>query len=230
MNWFIRFLTSSIGQKLVMSLTGLFLISFLAVHLLGNLQLLYSDGGEAFNIYAHFMTTNPLIKFLSYGLYSFILLHAIQGIFLWQTNKAAKGSKYAVGNAKASWASRNMGSLGMIILIFLIIHLAQFWFKMKMGWTEMITYEGHDEPVKNLFEIVDGVYQNPLYVLFYVVCMIGIGFHLSHGFQSSFQSLGLNHKKYTPFIKAVGLGYSILIPLLFAIIPIWMYLKHAFNL
>lgn len=230
MNWFIRFLTSSIGQKLIMSLTGLFLIVFLVIHLLGNLQLLANDGGEAFNLYAEFMTSNPLIKFTSYGLYFFILLHAIQGIALYSTNKKAKGSTYAVGHTKASWASRNMGPLGMIILIFIILHMIQFWLQMKMGWVEKVAYDGYDHPVKDLYTIVDAAYQNPLYVLIYVASMIAIAFHLSHGFQSAFQSLGLNHKKYTPFIKALGTVYSILIPFGFAIIPIWMYLRHAFNL
>lgn len=225
--WLVRFLTSSIGQKLVMSLTGLFLISFLAVHLLGNLQLLIPDGGESFNIYAKFMTTNPLIKFTSYGLYFFLLLHAVQGILLWLTNKSAKGSTYSAGKPKTSFASRNMGPLGMIILIFLIIHMYQFWFKMKVGWVKMVEYDG--VMVKDLYEPVEVAFTNPLFVIFYVFCMIAIGFHLSHGFQSAFQSMGLNHKKYTPFIKGMGLVYSILVPLGFAIIPIWFLMRHLIN-
>ena len=90
MRWFIDFMTSSIGKKLVMSLTGLFLISFLVIHLIGNLQLLYTDGGKSFNIYAKFMTTNPVIKFISIGLYAGILLHAIQGLLIVFSNKKAK--------------------------------------------------------------------------------------------------------------------------------------------
>ena len=81
-----------------MSLTGLFLIVFLIIHLLGNLQLLANDGGESFNSYAYFMTTNPVIKTVSYGLYFFILLHAFLGIVIWWKNKAAKGSSYAVSS------------------------------------------------------------------------------------------------------------------------------------
>lgn len=230
MNWFIRFLTSSIGQKIIMSLTGIFLITFLPVHLLGNFLLLSGDGGEAFNQYAYFMTNNPLIKTVSYGLYFFIVLHSIQGIILWQTNKSAKGSTYAVGKANASFASRNMGALGTIILVFILVHMYQFWLKMKLGMTEMVTYEGYSEPVKDLYSLVAYTYEQPFFVLFYVVSMITIGFHLSHGFQSAFQSLGLSHKKYTPFIKALGTGYSILIPLGFALIPIWMYMVHLFDL
>ncbi len=226
MKWIINFLTSSIGRKLVMSLTGLFLITFLPVHLLGNIQLCWSDEGVAFNTYAKFMTGNPLIKFVSYGLYFFILLHTVQGILIWLSNKSAKGSKYAVQGKNASFASRNMGPLGTIILIFILIHMYQFWLKMKMpGGLEMTTIDGVE--MKNLFVQVVYTFTNPLFVIFYVLSMIAIGFHLSHGFQSAFQTLGLNHKKYTPLINGIGIAYSVLIPLGFAAIPIWMYMKYA---
>ncbi len=227
--WFGRFITSSIGKKVVMALTGLFLISFLAVHLAGNLQLLSGDGGQAFNEYAYFMTHNPLIKFTSYGLYAFILIHAIQGIALWLKNRAARGSQgYAVKanrTAGASQASFRMGALGTIILVFILLHMYQFWLQMKLGNTEMIAY-GDAAPVKDLYTLVMGVYENPVFVGIYVISMIVIAFHLFHGFESAFQTLGLNHKKWTPLIKLVGRAYSILVPLGFAIIPIWMYLNQ----
>ncbi len=209
-----------------MALTGLFLISFLAVHLAGNLQLLSSEGGQAFNEYAYFMTHNPVIKFTSYGLYAFILIHAIQGIALWLKNKSARGSEgYAVKVnrvAGASKASIRMGALGTIILVFILLHMYQFWLQMKLGHTEMVGYDG-GEKIKDLYTLVMGVYANPLFVAIYVISMIVIGFHLFHGFESAFQTLGLNHKKWTPLIKLVGRVYSILVPLGFAIIPIWMY-------
>lgn len=227
MKWLINFLTSSIGRKLVMSLTGLFLITFLFVHLIGNVQLLFGDDGVAFNTYAKFMTGNPLIKTVSLGLYFFIFLHAVQGILIWLQNKSAKGSKYAVSGKNTSFASRNMGPLGMIILIFLVIHMYQFWLKMKMGSLTPITIDGTE--MQNLYVQVVYVFSNEIFVIFYVLCMVAIAFHLAHGFQSAFQSLGLNHKKYTPFIKFLGLAYSILVPLGFALIPIVMYMKHAFN-
>lgn len=224
MNWFIKFLTSSIGQKLVMSLTGLFLITFLPVHLAGNLQLLTDDGGESFNLYAKFMTGNPLIKTVSYGLYFFILLHTIQGLLLYFKNKGAKGTKYAVKTkSNNSWASRNMGPLGMIILIFLILHLWQFWYQMHWGGLPTLQYAGEADPVKNLYGPVYEAFKNIWFVVFYVICMIGIGFHLSHGFQSAFQSLGLNHKKYTPLIEFLGKAYSIIVPFGFAMIPLYFY-------
>ena len=227
MNWLTSFLTSSIGRKLLMSLTGLFLILFLAVHLLGNLQLLYDDGGVAFNLYTKKMTTDPLIKTVSYILYASILLHAIQGFLLWRKNKVARGSQgYAVnvtrGSSKTAKVAKNMGWIGTIIFVFILIHLYQYWFQMKIGNVEMVKVG--DVEVKNLYAIVHASYTNIGFVIFYVISMVIIGYHLYHGFQSAFQTLGINHKKYTPFIKSVGVVYSILVPLGFAIIPIFMFL------
>ena len=228
MSWFSNFLTSSIGKKLIMSLTGLFLISFLLVHLTGNLQLLLDDGGRQFNLYAKFMTTNPVVQFTAYGLYAFILLHAIQGILLWLKNKSAKGSSYAVNNTKATNTvagfAKNMGWLGIIILVFLLIHMYQFWLQMKLGNVPLVEYDGVQ--VKNLYAPVTAAFTNIGFVIFYVLSMVVIAFHLWHGFQSSFQTLGLNHKKYTPFIQGMGKVYSVLVPLGFALIPILFFLKN----
>lgn len=223
MSWITNFLTSSIGRKLIMSLTGLFLIQFLLVHLIGNLQLLVDDGGEKFNLYAQFMTTNPVIKATSILLYSGILLHIIQGLLIWKQNSGSRNTRYAVSkNPNVSFASKNMGWLGTIILVFLILHLWQFWFKMKFGTVDPVVYDGAQ--VKDLYTLVAATFKNPLYVIAYVIGMIVVGLHLKHGFQSSFQTLGLNHKKYTPLINGIGLIYSILVPLGFAIIPIYFYL------
>jgi len=229
--WLGRFLTSSIGKKVIMALTGLFLISFLAVHLVGNLQLLTGDGGQAFNEYAYFMTNNPLIKFTSYGLYAFIVIHAIQGIALWLKNRAARGGQgYAVKVnrvAGASKASVRMGALGTVILIFIIVHMVQFWAQMKIVDTVPdINYAGVDYAIKDLYTLVSATFGNVWFVIFYVISMIFIAFHLWHGFESSFQTLGLSHPKWTPFVKLVGRVYSVLVPLGFAIIPIWMYLTQ----
>jgi len=228
MNWIINFFTSSIGMKIVMSLTGLFLISFLPIHLIGNLQLLKSDGGEAFNTYAYFMTNNPLIKFTSYGLYFFILLHAFQGILLEVMNKKAKSTKYLVKtNTNKSWASNNMALLGILIFAFLCIHMGDFWFKMKMNRLPLIdTYAGYEGMgLKDLYTRVSVAFKQLWIVIAYLVGLFALAFHLMHGFQSAFQTLGINHKKYTPIIKFLGMAYSILIPLGFAIIPIYMYFK-----
>ncbi len=227
MSWFSKFLTSSIGQKTVMALTGIFLTLFLAVHLLGNLQLLQNDDGEAFNIYAYFMTHNPLIKTVSYLLYASILLHAVQGILLTRRNREARGEhRYAVTHTRSSErASRSMAWLGIIIFVFIVLHMYQFWFQMHWGGLETVEYANYPHPITDLYTLVEESYESLGFVIFYVVSMAVVGYHLWHGFWSSFQTLGLDHKKYTPLIKWIGAAYSVIIPLLFAIIPIVMYLR-----
>ncbi len=127
--------SSSLGQKVFMALTGLFLCLFLVVHLIGNFQLLKDDYGFAFNSYTKFMTTNPLIKIVSYITYLSILFHAFKGLSLVFKNKAARKSKYHVDGswANSQWTSRYMGVLGTIILVFIVMHMADFWFEMKFG-------------------------------------------------------------------------------------------------
>lgn len=227
MAWLINFLSSSIGQKLVMSLTGLFLVVFLIVHLAGNLSILAGDGGETFNVYADFMVHNPLIKTISYSLYAFILLHAVQGIILKVKNNAAKGSRYAVRNkASVSFASNNMALLGILIFAFLCIHMGDFWVKMKFNpdAIDPVTYNG---------QVVEDIYSKVVYsfsqlwiVIVYIIGLIALFFHLWHGFESAFQTLGWNHKKYTPLIKGIGRFLSIILPLGFAILPIYVYLTQ----
>jgi len=225
MSWFTSTLTSTIGRKLIAGLTGLFLISFLIVHLAGNLQLLSNDGGEAFNVYAKFMTTNPVIKALSYVLYAGILIHIVWTLALTFYNRSARPVGYAVnaGGTNSSWASRNMAILGTIILVFLVIHLKDFWYVMKFGSIPMVSYEG--EQYKDLYTVVSTAFDQTWYVILYVICMVGLGFHLAHGFQSSFQTLGVNHPKYTPAIKFIGIVFSLIVPILYAAIPILMYLN-----
>lgn len=226
LRWFDHFLTSSLGKKVVMSLTGIFLMLFLIVHLLGNLQMLSDDGGVGFNSYAKFMTSNPLIKSVSYLLYFSILLHAIQGWRLWAQNRAARGGQgYAVKVTRAvntnPTAASRMGWLGTIIFVFLVLHMWQFWFQMKTGNVNHVTINGVQ--MKDLYTPVMLAFQNPVYVLVYVISMYVIGVHLRHGFQSAFQTLGINHKKYTPLIRFLGNAYSLLIPLGFALIPVLVF-------
>jgi succinate dehydrogenase / fumarate reductase, cytochrome b subunit len=224
MNWFTNLLSSTLGRKLIMALTGLFLILFLVVHLIGNLQLLKSDNGEAFNIYAQFMTSNTLIKIVSYGNYSFILIHVIWAILLTRRNKAARGGQgYAISKSSSPWASRNMGILGTFVFIFLVIHLKQFWYEMHWGGITTANYEGKE--VKDLYAVVDQAYSQVWYVVIYLFSMLMLAFHLWHGFGSAFQTLGLNHLKYNAVISFVGRAFAIVVPALFALIPIWMFLN-----
>jgi len=224
MNWFTSLLSSTLGRKLLMALTGLFLILFLVVHLIGNLQLLKDDGGEAFNIYAQFMTSNPLIKIVSYVNYTFILVHVIWAILLSRKNRQARGDvRYAVNKNSSEWTSRNMGILGTFILLFLVIHLKGFWYEMHWGGIATANYEGKE--VKDLYTVVEAAYGQLWYVGVYVVSMLILAFHLWHGFASAFQTLGLNHLKYNPVIKVIGRAFAIIVPALFALIPIWMFLN-----
>jgi succinate dehydrogenase / fumarate reductase cytochrome b subunit len=258
MSWITQTLSSSIGKKLVMALTGLFLSIFLVIHLLGNLQLFNEDGGLSFNTYAVMMTTNPLIKTVSYGLYFFIILHAVQGIGLALRNRKARGIAYRKFDNQSSWASRNMAILGTVLLVYIAVHMNDFWFQYKFGYlpyteykvelatntvletnsmptdfvlsgkmTEQISEDGTTKTVvvKNLYAEVQEAFTNIWLVLFYVVAMAAVSFHLLHGFKSAFQTLGMNHVKYNGLIHFLGVWvFAILIPLAFAAMPIYFYL------
>lgn len=213
---------SSLARKYWMALTGLFLCSFLVIHLLGNLPLM-TGNSEAFNLYARFMTTFPVIKAVSYLLYASIVLHTVDGLMLARQNSAARPVKYAQynGAANASWASRNMALLGTFTLVFLIVHLKSFWFEMHFGNVPTVSIEGED--VKDLYTLTVTAFEQLWYTLFYVVAMGMLGFHLWHGFSSAFQTLGINHPTYTPIIKGIGAFFALVVPGVFALIPIVIY-------
>lgn len=250
------FLSSSLGKKVIMALTGLFLCSFLIIHMIGNLQLFKDDSGLAFNIYTVFMTTNPLIKAISYLLYASILYHAFKGFYLTYENKKARPTAYASGTTSSgsSWASRNMGILGTILLVFIVVHMSGFWYEYKFGEVPYTQYtedlrtgeitataftgtinsqmeeftEGNNRiiVVKDLFKEVAFSFKNPIMVIFYVFAMFSVAFHLLHGFQSAFQTIGVNHKNYNGIIKFVGIWlFAIIIPLGFAVMPIYFFLR-----
>jgi succinate dehydrogenase / fumarate reductase cytochrome b subunit len=222
-NWFIRFIFSSLGKKLFMALTGLFLILFLVVHLSGNLQLLKDDGGKAFNLYAEFMSTNIFIQTVSKLNFTFILIHILWSLHLTIKNRQARGGqRYAVTSGKSSiWASRNMGVLGTLILIFLVVHLRHFYGEVHFGEIPTVDYDG--KTVRNLAALVDYWFSKEWYVGLYVFSMGALGFHLWHGFVSAFQTLGLNHPKYNGLIEVVGKTFAVVVPALFAYIPVAMY-------
>ena len=220
---------SSLGRKYLMALSGLFLCTFLIVHCIGNLQLFKDDGGQAFNEYTYFMTHNPLIKIVSYVNYILILLHVIDGFSLVMANRKARPQAYKyVNQSKSStWSSRNMGILGTLILIFLVVHMRTFWFEMKFGSMPIINYDGSDIAYKDMYKIVAEAFTQVWYVALYVICMFALAFHLFHGFQSAFQTFGINHHRYTPVIKAIGVGvFAIIIPALFAAMPLFFLLNN----
>lgn len=213
---------SSLAKKYWMSATGLFLCTFLLGHLLGNLQLLLpaEQASTQFNEYARFMTTNPIVKILSYITYFSILFHAVDGILLTIQNKKARPVKYAYNkpSANSNWTSRNMGFLGVVLLLFLVVHMRSFWYEMHFG-----TVPTDKNGLKDLYLITTEAFKQLWYVLLYVVSMIAIALHLSHGFSSSFQTLGVNHPKLNSIIKITGLFFGIAIPAAFAVIPVVIY-------
>jgi succinate dehydrogenase / fumarate reductase cytochrome b subunit len=227
MSWLTKTLTSSIGRKLLMGLTGLFLVSFLFVHLIGNFKLFLHDDGEAFNHYSHFMSTNPVIRIAEWILLTGFVLHIYSAWALTRSNAAARPVKYVYqgNNPGVSWFSKNMGVSGSIVLIFLITHLVNFYGAYHYGRPEMKTY-ADGEAVKDMYGIVATVFKEQWWIsLLYVVSMVLLGFHLNHGFQSAFRTLGIDHKKYTPAIITVGVLISILVPAGFASMPIYFLVK-----
>lgn len=215
------FLSSSLGKKVVMGLTGLFLISFLVVHCFLNSFIFFNDGGLMFNTGAHFMATNWLIRAMEVVLMLGLILHVVQALVLTLENKKARPVGYAQvnGAANSSWYSRSMGLLGTLLLIFLIIHLAHFWVKSRFTGLPGEDANGHE----NLYAVMQETFKHMWVVIVYSLAMISLAYHLMHGFQSAFQTLGLNHKKYTPLIKSVGMWFSIIVPIIFAAMPIAMH-------
>jgi succinate dehydrogenase / fumarate reductase, cytochrome b subunit len=258
----LSFLDTSIGRKVLMSLTGLFLCLFLIIHVSGNLALFYKDDGLSFNQYTLFMTTFFPIKLISYILYLTIVIHVIMSVRITLQNQQARKTGYKAPKDPRSsgWASKNMGILGTIILIFLVTHMANFWFEYKFGsmpWKkyqvdmatgelvggsgELAPIDGDMHPrefvvqneagstlktviIKDLYTVVKTAFQQSWLVILYVIGMIALAYHLVHGFQSSFQTLGLRHPKYTPAIRAIGMWFfGIIIPLLFAAMPVYFF-------
>ncbi|MBC7889259.1 MAG: succinate dehydrogenase cytochrome b subunit [Ferruginibacter sp.] len=233
-----HFFASSIGKKITMGLTGLFLIIFLIVHCGINSMIFFNDYGETFNHWGHLMGSNLIIRTVEIGLFVFLLLHIVQGLILWKQNSSARPVKYIVNKPQANskWYSRSMGLLGTLILIFLVLHLYHFWTPSRFGGiadirplepTTLADY--NNQEVHNLYKEMQLVFQNNLLVVVvYILGVTSLCWHLLHGFQSAFQTFGLNHKKYTPLIKAVGVGYSIIICLLFALMPVAIYLNWIY--
>ncbi|UOQ69441.1 succinate dehydrogenase cytochrome b subunit [Hymenobacter volaticus] len=235
MNWLTKTLSSSIGRKITMSLTGLFLCSFLLVHLSINLMMLLPDGGDTFNIWAEFMATNPIIRTLEVVLLLGLLLHAYQGLRLAITNRKARGPVAYVVNHTAQnsrWASRNMTLLGILLLLYLGVHMGNFWLRSRfglLGGLVEVQIPTIDHPVKDLYSLGAASFKIPWYVTLYVLAQVALGYHLWHGFRSSWQSLGLNHRKYNPMVYGTGYVFSVVVPLLFALIPLAILFSSAYQ-
>jgi len=219
MKWLLDLFSSSLGRKLMMALTGLFLISFLVIHCTINAMIFLNDGGKTFSYWGHFMGTNPIIRTLEIGLVAGFFIHIVQGLLLWRANHAARPVKYNVSKApNSTWYSRSMGMLGTLLLLFLILHTSHFWIPNR---TNQFT-QGEELP---LYKMMFDVFSNPWIVFLYVVGCVSLFWHLLHGFASAFQTLGLNHLKYNGIISLIGTAFAIVVPLIFALMPIAVYFR-----
>ncbi|MBK9098141.1 MAG: succinate dehydrogenase cytochrome b subunit [bacterium] len=218
------FLNSSIGKKLMMAVTGSFLLIFLIVHLIGNITLFF--GPTAFNGYVSTLdVVKPLIRVIEVVLLAAFVLHIYNGFKLWLENKKAKGIKYQVnGSAENSDVfSRTMFLTGSIVFIFLVTHLGTFFWRFNvhdpMGLANVHQY----------FDIVVYFFGIWWYVILYVIAMVLLGFHLNHGFQSAFQTFGWNHKKYFSFIQKLGTVYAVIMAAGFASMPLYFFFFYGGN-
>ncbi len=209
MSWLTTTLGTSIGKKVMMALSGLSFVGFLAAHLAGNLTIY--GGADMFNSYAeHLHSLGPLLRVAEAVLLTLFVIHVVTGVFLFLQNLAARPHRYKVyGNPGGKTiGSATMPYTGAFILLFLLFHLSNFTFADKTGTT--------------IFQIVTSAFQNPLYVGFYILAMVMVAVHVSHGFWSLFQTLGLNHSKYMPFLMTLGLVLSLVFGLGFGFLPIYI--------
>jgi succinate dehydrogenase / fumarate reductase, cytochrome b subunit len=222
-----EFFSSSVGKKFVMALTGLFLISFLVVHVGINATIyatLFDDNdhGMMFNKAAHFMASTVVVRIMEIGLFAGIFLHIIQGYVLQAKNRSARNITYAVpmGSKGANWYSRSMGLLGTLILIFFILHWYQFWLPGRnlIGEVPPVTYDGKE--MHDMFKLMQINFQPIWVVIVYVLACISLAYHLMHGFQSAFRTMGVINRRYITLVQSVGFGFAIIVPLVFALMPV----------
>ena len=222
---FKQMFTSSVGKKLIMGLTGIFLVLFLIVHAGLNACIWAMDGGVMFNRAGHFMGSNAVPRILEVGLFFFIFLQIIQGYMLTDENRSKRAVGYAVNYSKGSkWYSRSMAILGTILLMFFIIHWKHFWVPSRITGVEEITLPNGVQ-VHNLYGVMQETFKDIWVVIFYVISCISLAYHLAHGFQSAFKTIGVHNKRYHAMISTIGYGFAILIPLAFAMMPISFYLQ-----
>jgi succinate dehydrogenase / fumarate reductase cytochrome b subunit len=224
-----EFFTSSVGKKIVMAVTGLSLILFLIVHVTVNACMwafvfVPGDNGEVFNKAAHWLGSTLVPRVLEIGLFLFIIIHIVQGYVLEVQNRQKRGINYHVkmGSEGSKWYRKSMGLLGTLIFLFLIVHIADFWIPSRFGGLNEVYYDGKE--YHNLYGKMIEVFQNPYIVSLYIVGCISLAWHLIHGFQSSFRTIGVSNKKYMAMINGTGIAFSIIVSLAFAMMPVSVYL------
>ena len=211
---------STVASKFLIALTGLSLVGFLCVHLLGNLMLYV--GPATFNTYSHALISNPLVIPAEVGLVAVLVLHVLEASMMWFSDRAARPIAYqqkrrAGGTSRKSLASSTMIWTGSTTLVFLVIHIGT----MKYGASYPTLV--HGAPGRDLSRLVVETFQNPRWVAFYSVCTVAVGFHLWHAFSSAFESLGLNHPNLTPKVLKAGKILAVVLGAGFFSIPIWLF-------
>lgn len=231
---FAQMFTSSIGRKLVMGLTGLFLVTFLIVHaginacIFADLSFFNpDDNGDMFNRAAHFMGSTVVIRIMEVGLMAGFILHIVQGYMLEVQNRSARGVGYdkPMGNSGSKWYSRSMGLLGTLILLFLILHLSHFWVPARFTHEGLEPLPTSTGVMHDMFGLMKATFSELWIVIAYLLGVFSLFWHLMHGFQSAFRTVGVSNKKYNVLLQSIGYGYSVIICLLFAAMPIAMYLN-----
>ena len=218
-------MTSTLVRKTWMALTGLFLCLFLAVHLAGNLQLFLPEGDarEGFNAYAEFLAGLPVIRIAAWGTYLAVIGHGALALVLAVRNRRAVGEGAQSRDAGlAPWTSRSMGALGAVILVFLVVHLKDFWWPFKFGGDLALDPDGR----RDLFGLVALEFQKGWKVALYVVGVLAVGAHLAHGFYSGLRTLGLSHPGYARWARRLGLAFAVVVTVGFAAMPVFLYLAR----
>lgn len=214
-----------------MALTGLFLISFLVIHVGLNACIWVPDNGSTFNRAANFMGASLLIRAMEYVLFAGFFLHIIQGYMLERKNLSRRGNGYkvTVGNKASKWYSRTMGLLGTLLLLFLIMHIYHFWVPSRLGgWLNvkpLPEVEIAGKTYHNLYAEMLHVFQNPVIVILYVIGCISLAYHLMHGFQSAFRTLGVHNHRYLTLLTRFGKAFAVLISIAFAMMPISIHFR-----
>ena len=216
-------------RKSMIALTGLFLCVFLMVHLSANSLLLLPErlARPWYNAYSTWLRENPLITVVAYALYLSIIVHTVYALLVTLRNRKARPARYAVHHTQenSSWASQHMGWLGVLILIFIVVHLVNFWARIKLGLGDEVGYDQSGN--KDIYEVTNSLFQNIYYVVFYSLLMVPLGFHLDHGLKSAFKTLGFYHRKGLTILVRVALIYALVMAVGFAIIPLIVYLKNV---
>lgn len=214
-------------RKSIIATTGLFLCVFLIVHLSANCILLFPEAiaRGLYNSYSTTLRESPLIKIVAYVLYLSLIFHVVYAAIITYKNRRAKPDRYVVDHARenSTWTSRNMGLIGIMILLFIVVHLANFWARIKLGMGENVGLDVDGNV--DVYEVTYALFQNIYYVLFYTVLMLPLGLHLYHGLKSAFKTLGFYHKKGLSVLAKISLVYAAIMAIGFGIIPIIVYFK-----